>query len=152
MKARQKKKQLKHENMMIEEIINERLTEYLDLNFLESHSWKKESVIELRYSIKNYEWWNLIAYINKDEATIRFHLLFLALDKVHAIKEESMIDGFNLGVYEGTEERFEELRDKINRYMKDEVYYIALKYSKKEKLTNAEVEQWYNKFVEAYYA
>ena len=129
MKARQKKKQLKHENMMIEEIINERLTEYLDLNFLESHSWKKENIIELRYSIKDYEWWNLIAYINKDEATIQFRLLFLALDKVHAIKEEAMIDGFNLGAYEGTEERFEELRNKINRYMKDEVYYIALKYS-----------------------
>lgn len=151
MKARQRKKVLKQENDLIEKIINERILEDTPLVFKESHGWKTNGdILEIRYVVKDYEWWSLLLYVNRKEAKLTFRMAFLPLENLPIIREEVMMDTLEIGVFEGGLENFYELSSSIEMVLKNEYYYIALKYSGAKKLSNLEAEKWYNEFVQQY--
>lgn len=151
MRARQRKKIIKNENAIIETFVTERLLENVKLTLIESHSWKSnDNIFEIRYAIKNCEWWNLIVYVNRKESTLSFELAFLPLDSIPVIKTEQFVETYSIGTFSVSEETFLTLKRKIDAVMKDEYYYIALKYSQKESLTLSEAKKWYNDFVEKY--
>lgn len=151
MKARQRKKTIKKENAIIENIVTQKFLENVSLTLIESHSWQSNhNIFEIRYAIKDFEWWNLIVYANRKEANLDIQLAFIPLDTLPVIKTEQNVECQSLGRFEVSEESFLILKRKIESVIRDEYYYIALKYSKRESLTSSEAKEYYNEFVNKY--
>ena len=77
-------------------------------------------------------------------------LAFIPLDTLPVIKTEQNVECQSLGRFEVSEESFLILKRKIESVIRDEYYYIALKYSKRESLTSSEAKEYYNEFVNKY--